>query len=99
MRITRAWVFEKLSRAKLTINPLRRNVTHAKITYLGHVVGLGQVKPVCAKVEAIASFPRPEEKKTADAFSCHGSVLPKIFATVAEPLTQLLSKRVNLLLE
>ena len=46
LRIARAWVFEKLSRAKLTINPLRRNVTHAKVTYLGHAVGLGEVKPV-----------------------------------------------------
>ena len=41
------------------------------------------------------AFHAQRNKKTADAFSCLGSVLPKVFATVAEPLTQLLSRRVK----
>ena len=35
----------------------------AQVTYLGHVLGQGQVKPVCAKLEAIAHCPRPENKE------------------------------------
>ena len=98
LRIARAWVFEKLSRAKLTINPSRRNVTHAKVTYLGHVVGLGQVEPVCAKVEAIASFPRPEEKKNSWCVFLPWQRTPESFCHRCRTLTQLLSKRVNLFL-
>ena len=39
-----------------------------------------------------AFYAQRKKKKKADAFPCHGSVLSKVFATVAEPLTQLLSK-------
>ena len=35
----------------------------AQVTYLGNIVGQGDVKPVSGKGEAIANFPRPESKK------------------------------------
>ena len=38
------------------------NICHVKVTFLGHVVGQGQVAPV-SKIEAIAKFPIPEDKK------------------------------------
>ena len=47
----------------LTINLSKSEFGQAQVTYLGHIVGLGEVKPVSAKVEAIANFPRPESKK------------------------------------
>ena len=47
----------------LTINLSKSEFGQAQVTYLGHVVGQGEVKPVSAKVEAIANFPRPESKK------------------------------------
>ena len=34
----------------------------ACVTYLGHVVGKGGIKPVQAKVEAITNFPMPTSK-------------------------------------
>ena len=43
----------------LTINLSKSEFGQAQVTYLGHIVGLGEVKPVSAKVEAIANFPRP----------------------------------------
>ena len=36
---------------------------HAKVTFLGHVVGKGQVAPVTAKIEALFRFPVPSEKR------------------------------------
>ena len=55
--------FKRLSGAKLTIDLSKSEFGQAKVTYLGHVVGQGQVKPVSAEVEAMANFPRPENKK------------------------------------
>ena len=38
--------FERLSKAKLTINLVKSEFCHATLTFLGHVAGQGQVKPV-----------------------------------------------------
>ena len=55
--------FKRLSEAKLTINLVKSEFGCGHVTYLGHIVGQGQVKPVNAKVEAIADFPQPTTKK------------------------------------
>ena len=68
------------------------------MTYLGHVVGQGQVKPVDAKINAIANFPRPESTKQLMRFLGMAGYYRKFcpnFSAVAEPLTQLLSKKVK----
>lgn len=44
----------------LTVNLMKSEFCHAKVTFLGCVVGQGEVAPVCAKIEAIAKFPVPE---------------------------------------
>ena len=49
--------FERLSRALLTINLSKSKFGSAQVTYLGHVVGQDEVKPVSGKVKAIANFP------------------------------------------
>ena len=46
-----------LSRAKLTINLSKSEFGQVQVTYLGHVIGQGQVKPVGAKLEVTANFP------------------------------------------
>ena len=51
---------------------------YATLTFLGHVVGQGQVKPVEAKVKAISDFPVPTCKKTADTISWYGWLLQKL---------------------
>ena len=56
-------LFDRLSRAKLTINLSKSQIGKARVTFLGHEVGQGEVKPVNAKVEAIAHFPQPQTKK------------------------------------
>ena len=54
--------FDRLSEAKLTVTLAKSEFCHANLTFLGHIVGQGQVKPVEAKVEAISDFPVPTGK-------------------------------------
>ena len=55
-------LFDRLSQAKLTVNLSKSQIGKAKITFLGHEIGQGEVKQVNAKVEAIAHFPQPQRK-------------------------------------
>ena len=70
------------------------------MTYLGNVVGQGQVKPVDGKVKVISDFPRPESKKQLMRFLGMAGYYHKFcrnFSTVAESLAQLLSKKAKFL--
>jgi len=49
--------------ANLIVNLVKSEFGHAHVTYLGHVVGQGQVKPVNAKVEVIIKYPTPTTRK------------------------------------
>ena len=87
--------FDRLSDAKLTINLLKSEFGCGHVTYLGHVVGQGQVKPVDAKVEAISMFPQPTSKKHVMRFLGMAGYYRKFcpnFSTITEPLTRLLQK-------
>ena len=99
LRIIRS-LFKRLTEAKLTINLAKSEFARACVTYLGHVVGQGQVKPVDAKVKVISDFPRPESKKQLMRFLGMAGYYRKFcrnFSTVAESLTQLLSKKAKFL--
>ena len=54
-------VFERLAGANLTLNLGKCEFGKATVTYLGKQVGRGEVRPVAAKVSAIAVFP-PDRK-------------------------------------
>ena len=85
-----------LSKAKLTINLAKSEFCHATLTFLGHVVGQGQVKPVEAKVKAISDFSVPTCKRQLMRFLDMAGYYRKFcdnFSVIAEPLTNLLSKR------
>ena len=84
----------------LTINLSKSEFGQAQVTYLGHVVEKREVTPVRAKVKAIANFPLPESKKQLMRFLGMAGYYRRFcpnFATVAESLTQLLSKSVEFL--
>ena len=55
--------FDRLSEFQLTVNLNKSEFCHGTLTYLGHVVGQGQVKPISAKIKAINDFPVPLSKK------------------------------------
>ena len=88
-------LFRRLRSAKLTVNLVKRDFGHAHVTYLGHVAGQGQVKPVTAKVDAIINYPLPNNKREVMRFlgmSGYYRNFCKIFSGVCEPLTRLLGK-------
>ncbi|PIK56379.1 hypothetical protein BSL78_06753 [Apostichopus japonicus] len=91
-------LFQKLSEAKLTVNLTKSEFCHASVTYLGHVVGQGQVKPLKAKVEAIEQYPAPTNKKALMRFLGMVGYYRKFcpnFSDIASPLTDLLKKNVT----
>ena len=99
LRIIRSF-FERLTEAKLTVNLAKSEFARAHVTYMGHVVEQGQVKPVDAKVKVISDFPRPESRKELMRFLAMTGYYRKFcqnFFTVAESLTQLLSKKASFL--
>ena len=56
-------LFIQVKEANLTVNLMKSEFCHAKVIFLGHVVGLGQVAPVSTKVEAVCRFPVPSDKR------------------------------------
>ena len=88
-------VFGRLRDANLTVNLSKSDFGQAEVTYLGHVVGYGKVKPVDAKIECIKEFPVPRNKKSLMRFLGMVGYYRKFcknFAAVTVPLTDLLRK-------
>lgn len=56
-------VFQCLEDASVTLNLAKCEFAKATITYLGKKVGQGQVRPVDAKITAIAELPVPTTKR------------------------------------
>ena len=82
--------FDRLSEATLTVNLTKSEFCHANLTFLGHMVGHGQVKPVEAKFEAIIDFPVPSDKRQLMRFLGMAGYYRKFcnnFSVIAEPLT------------
>ena len=49
-------LFDRLSNANLTVNLPKSEFAKATVTFLGHVVGQGQIKPVQAKLKQCPNF-------------------------------------------
>ena len=85
----------RLREAKLTVNLAKSEFGCAHIVFLGHLVGQGQIRSVDAKVEAVANFPIPLNKKQLMRFLGMTGSYRKFcqnFSSVAAPLTALLKK-------
>ena len=56
-------VFERVREAELTLNPKKCEFGSARLEFLDHFTGSGQVRPLQAKLDALVSFPRPSSRK------------------------------------
>ena len=77
------------------MNLAKTEFCHATVTFLGHLVGQGQVKPLEAKVNAISEFPAPKCKRQLMRFLGMAGYYRKFckkFSGIAEPLINLLKK-------
>lgn len=91
-------LFCRLAEAHLTVNLAKCEFARATVTYLGRVVGQGQVRPVDAKVRAVLQFPVPTTKKELMRFLGlvgYYRAFCKNFSTVVARLTDLLKGTVK----
>ena len=91
-------LFDRLTEAKLTVNLVKSEFSKAIVTYLGHEVGQGQVRPIQAKVDAIVNLPQPTNKRELMRFigmTGYYRRFCKNFSEVISPMTNLLSKDVE----
>lgn len=90
-------VFQRLEKASLTLNLTKCEFGKATVTYLGKQVGLGQVRPVDAKVSAVVSYPVPTSRRELRRFlgmAGYYRCFCKNFSVVVNPLTSLCSPKV-----
>jgi len=88
-------LFDRLIKAGLSVNLAKCEFGKATVTFLGHIVGQGQLKPLEAKIEAVQNFPVPTSRKEVRRFvgmAGYYRRFCKNFADVAYPLTDLLGK-------
>lgn len=88
-------VLHRLREAGLTIRPKKCQFGMDQCSYLGHVVGNGEVRPEETKLQAVRTFPTPTTKKRVRAFlgltGYYRKFIPG-YAEVAAPLTDLTKK-------
>ena len=91
-------VLHRIQEAGLTIKAAKCHIGGSSIKYLGHMIGDGQIKPLSAKVEAIATWPKPTTKKKVRAFlglvGYYRKFIPK-FSEIAAPLSSLTGKKIT----
>ncbi|XP_076032979.1 uncharacterized protein LOC143020443 [Oratosquilla oratoria] len=89
-------LFAVLAAHSLTVNLAKSEFGHARITFLGHVVGKGEVQPIAAKITAILQYPAPSDKKGVmrllGMVGYYRRFCPN-FSSVVAPLTDLLSTK------
>lgn len=91
-------VFTRLAQASLTLNLAKCEFGKATVTYLGKQVGQGQVRPVEAKVAAVTECAVPATRSALRRFlgmAGYYRSFCRNFSTVAQPLTNLISPKVD----
>lgn len=93
-------LLQRLQQAGLVANLVKCEIGKGQVTYLGHLVGRGKVLPRRAKIQAILDLPVPKTRREVmqvlGMCGFYRRFVPN-FATVAEPLTNLLRKGVKFL--
>lgn len=85
-------VLEAIRTAQLTIKPEKCHLGFQELKFLGHVVSCRGVRPDPEKTTAVASFPRPTDKKAVRRFlglCAYYRRFVEGFSKIAEPLTRL----------
>lgn len=91
-------IFEALRKANLTLRLEKCRFLFDKVSYLGHEIENGQVRPGIEKIKAVESFPQPKSVKEVRQFIGLASYFRKFikdFSLLASPLTQLTKKEVE----
>ena len=88
-------VLDRLRKAKLKLSPKKCHLLKSTVTYLGHVINNGEIRPDPEKTKLIDTYPVPKNIKEVRSFVSLASYYRKFvrnFAQIAKPLTCLLEK-------
>lgn len=88
-------LFDQLVSANLVLNLAKCEFTKAKLSYLGYVIGQGEMAPPQAKVEAILRIAVPQSKREIRSFVgtvAYYRCFIENISTVIAPLTDVLKK-------
>ena len=89
-------VLIRLRESHLTAKPVKCQLGMRECSYLGHIVGNGQVKPDSGKLQAVQEFPVPTTKKQVRGFLGLTGYYRKFIAnysSIAAPLTDMIKKQ------
>ena len=89
-------VLAKIKQAGLTIKPSKCRFAYQQVTYLGHTVGNGQIKPNIDKLKAVNEFPKPLTKKDVRSFLGLAGYYRKFvthYEHIARPMINLTKKK------
>jgi hypothetical protein len=78
-------VLQKLRDAGLTVKPKKFQLAMSRCTYLGYVVGSGEVQPEQSKLEAVKDYPTPTSKKQVRTFLGLTGYYHKFIPAYADP--------------
>lgn len=84
-------LLEAISSAGLSIKPKKCHFSYEQLQFLGHVISVEGVSPDLEKTAAVASFPRPADKKAVRCFlglAAYYRHFVETFSDIAEPLTR-----------
>ena len=91
-------VFDRLRKARLTLNPKKCSFLHDQVIYLGHVISSKGIAPDPSKTQKVKDFPVPTDATKLKQFlglsSYYRRFIPE-FAKLAHPLHSLTKKGVN----
>ena len=65
----------------LTVKPIKCQLFHRRVTYLGHLVKGGEVRPLLPKIQVLKAFLRPKTKRQLRSF-LGLSNLQKVYRTL-----------------
>lgn len=88
-------VMTLLSEYNLTAKPAKAKFCMDSVTFLGHHIGQGKIRPTQVKVEAFQQFPQPSTKKKLRTFLGATNFYRRFikhYATIASPLYPYLKK-------
>lgn len=88
-------VFQRLRKANLTLKPLKCSFAKAEVTYLGHIISKDGIKVNPSKIEAVKSFPIPQNQHDVRSFLGLANYYRKFvkgYSKLALPLNRLLTK-------
>ena len=89
-------VLTKIQAAGLTIKPCKSKVAYPEVSYLGHTIGNGQIKPMIDKIESVKQFPQPVTKKHVRSFlgltGYYRKFIPQ-YDQIARPMINLTKKK------